>query len=486
MLKNLFGAKFTPAELPKINLYNTETSALEQFKPLSTKEVTMYSCGPTVYDYAHIGNLRAYVFSDILKRTLVYHGYNVNHTINLTDFGHLTDDGDAGEDKMMKGLKREGLPVSLESMRQLSDQYINAFYDDLDTLRILPPETWSRASEYIRDQIRLIETLEGKGYTYETSDGVYFDIQKFPKYGRLGNIDIEKLKSGARVEVNNEKHHPADFAVWKKGDLGWDSRWGKGFPGWHIECSAMAMATLGKEIDIHTGGIDHIPVHHNAEIAQSECATGKKFVQYWLHSAFLSIDSTKISKSLGNTINLRHLIDRGFSGDDYRYWLLTAHYRSPINFSWEALQGSKQALFRLKRYVYEDYKQISNKKPSEKYTNRFKAFIADDLDTPSAIALMWEVVKDDDLDNPTKCATLQHFDSILDIGLSDDIEDGAKTLGIVGHDELPEDIQVLVDNREAARIARNWPEADNFREALSLKGYSVEDTAHGPKITKLD
>jgi len=471
MLKNLFRSKSTPEELPNIHLCNTETSTLELFEPISDKVVTMYSCGPTVYDYAHIGNLRAFVFADILKRTLIYHGYDVNHTMNLTDFGHLTDDGDAGEDKMMKGLKREGLPVTLESMRQLSDQYINAFYDDMDTLRILPADTWSRASDYVRSQIRLIETLQGKGYTYETSDGVYFDIQKFPKYGRLGNIDIDKLQSGARVEVNTEKHHPADFAVWKKGLLGWDSRWGKGFPGWHIECSAMAMDTLGKEIDIHTGGIDHIPVHHNAEIAQSECATGKKFVNYWLHSAFLSIDNTKISKSLGNAITLRHLLDKGFSGDDYRYWLLTAHYRSPISFSWEALQGAKQALFRLKRYVYEDYKQICSE-PSEKYISKFKSYIADDLDTSSAIALVWEVVKDNDLDNPTKCATLQNFDSVLDIGLSDDIEEGAKTLGIVGHDEL------------AARIARNWMEADNFREALNLKGYSLEDTPHGPKVTK--
>ena len=468
-----------------INLFNTESMSLEKFKPLSKKEVKMYSCGPTVYDYAHIGNLRAYIFSDILKRTLIYHGYEVKHTINLTDFGHLTDDGDTGEDKMMKGLKREGLPVTLTAMRELSDRYIDAFYDDMDTLRVLPPQTWSRASDYIRDQIRLIETLEGKGYTYETSDGVYFDIQKFPKYGRLGNIDLEKLKSGARVEVNQEKHHPADFAVWKKGLLGWDSRWGKGFPGWHIECSAMAMATLGKEIDIHTGGIDHIPVHHNAEIAQSECATGKKFAQYWLHSAFLSIDNTKISKSLGNTISMRNLLDKGFTGDDYRYWLLTAHYRSTINFSWEALEGAKQALYRLKRYVYEDYKQVASK-PADKYVKKFKAYLANDLDTPATIALMWEVVKDNELDNPTKCATLHHMDNVLDVGLSDDVEDGKKTLGIVGHDDVPADIQELVDRREAARIARNWLEADTMRDALALKGYAVEDTPHGPKLTKSD
>ena len=239
----------------------------------------MYTCGPTVYDYATIGNLRSYLFADILKRTLIKNGYDVRHTINLTDFGHLTDDGDAGEDKIMKGLKRKGLPITLEAMRELSDEYIEAFKADVEELRILPPTTWSRASDYVRKQISLIRTLDDKGYTYETTDGVYFDISKFPTYGRLGNIDVEKLKSGARIEINSEKRHPADFAVWKKSPLGWDSRYGRGFPGWHIECSAMAIATLGKEIDIHTGGIDNMPTHHNAEIAQSEAATGKKFAR---------------------------------------------------------------------------------------------------------------------------------------------------------------------------------------------------------------
>ncbi len=482
MFKNFFSAKVTPV-VPLLNLYNTETASLEPFVPLSQKMVTIYSCGPTVYDFAHIGNLRSYVFSDILKRTLLIHGYHVKHTINLTDFGHLTDDGDAGEDKMMKGLKREGLPVTLSAMRQLSGTYIEAFYDDMDSLRILPPTTWSRASDYIEAQIRLVETLSEKGYTYETKDGVYFDIQKYPAYGRLGNIDISELKSGARVEVNSDKHHPADFAVWKKGLLGWESRFGKGFPGWHIECSAMAMATLGKEIDIHTGGIDHIHTHHNAEIAQSECATGKKYVRYWMHNAFITIDSTKISKSLGNTINLRHLVDRGFSGDDYRYWLLTSHYRSTVNFSWDALLGAKQALYRLKRYVYEDYKQVAGK-PDKTYIDRFKAHLADDLDTPGAIALLFEVTKDETLDDKTKCATIQYFDSVLEIGLSDTVEDGKKTLGILTTKDVPEEIQELVDKREAARIARNWLEADTLREALNLKGYAVEDTPHGPKISK--
>jgi cysteinyl-tRNA synthetase len=468
---------------PRLRLHNTLTGTDDEFTPLTPPTVMMYSCGPTVYDYSHIGNLRSYVFSDILKRALMHFGYEVKHTINLTDFGHLSDDADAGEDKMMKGLKREGLPVTLTAMRQLADIYIKAFEADMDSLRIIPPTTYARASDYVEMQIRLIETLEGKGYTYETRDGVYFDISKFPTYGKLGNINLEALRSGARVEVNSEKHHPADFAVWKKGLLGWESKWGKGFPGWHIECSAMAMATLGKSIDIHTGGIDHIHTHHNAEIAQSEAATGKEFARFWMHNEFITIDSTKVSKSLGNGITLRNLLDLGFTGDDYRYWLLTAHYRSPINFTIEALKSAKQALYRLKRTVYEE---LAYATPGEHlgYLDRFGAHLGNDLDTPAAVALLWEIVKDPALSHGEKYGTILAIDSVLDVGLSDAPDDGIRALGIVAKDELPDEISVLVDSREAARIARNWLEADRLREALNLKGYTVEDTPHGPKVTK--
>ncbi|MCA9363407.1 cysteine--tRNA ligase [Candidatus Kaiserbacteria bacterium] len=482
MFSNLFSKK-TPVTIRDIKLYNTESKQIEVFSPFDDKEVKMYSCGPTVYDYAHIGNLRSYVFADIVKRVIIRNGFMVKHTINLTDFGHLSDDGDAGEDKMTKGLKREGLPITLEAMRQLSDRYIKAFKDDMDELHILEPEKWARASDYIKKQISLVKTLDEKGLTYETSDGLYFDIAKFPKYGRLGNINLNKLKSGARVEVNNEKRHPADFALWKKSELGWESSWGKGFPGWHIECSAMAMATLGKQIDIHTGGIDHIPIHHNAEIAQSEAATGKTFVKYWLHNAFITIDNTKVSKSLGNTITMRHLMDRGFTGDDYRYWLLTAHYRSQVNFSWDALKAAKQALFRLKRYVYEEFKQ-KTATPSKEYLDKFDDCLANDFDTAGAIAVMWDMVNDKNLDNKVKCGTLMSMDEVLDIGLSDDLTDGVRSLGVISTDELPEEIQKLIDGREAARIARNWEMADALRDKLKLEGYELEDTAHGPKVTK--
>jgi cysteinyl-tRNA synthetase len=481
MLSTLFRASTKITR--DITVFNTESNSLETFSPLQSPHVKIYSCGPTVYDDVHIGNLRAFVSADIIKRVLIHNGYIVKHTMNFTDFGHLTDDGDAGEDKMMKALKRDGLPVTLEAMRELSTHYIDRFKADVDEMRILHPDTWARASDYVTAQIRLIETLEDKGCTYETEDGIYFDIAQFPAYGRLGKIDVAALKSGARVEVNSAKRHPADFALWKKSPLGWKSRWGMGFPGWHIECSAMAMATLGKQIDIHTGGVDLAPVHHNAEIAQCEAATGRAFVQYWLHSAFVSIENTKISKSLGNSVTLRHLLDRGFSGDDYRYWLLTAHYRSPINFTFEALKGAKQALFRLKRYMYEEYQQKSAR-PDQGYLERFDAALANDFDTPTAVALMWEVVKDDSLDKATKCGTLYAMDTVLDIGLSDDVDTGVRSLGVVSQSDIPADIQELINARETARLARTWEEADRLRQVLADRGYAVEDTPHGPRVSK--
>jgi len=480
---SIFSKKTPITPTIPLQLFNTESRALEIFTPREPNVVTMYSCGPTVYDYAHIGNLRTYVFVDILKRTLLLNGYHIKNTINFTDFGHLTDDADAGEDKIMKGLRREGRPITLAAMRELSDVFIDAFIDDMEELRIAMPTTFSRASDYITEQIQLIKTLNEKGYTYETSDGVYFDISKFPTYGRLGNINLNELKSGARVETNTEKRHPADFAVWKKGLLGWDSSWGKGFPGWHIECSAMAFATLGKQIDIHTGGIDNIATHHNGEIAQSEAATGKQFARYWMHGEHMQIENGKIGKSLGNAINLRNLLDRGFTGDDYRYLLLMTHYRSPLNFSFESLKSAKTALFRLKRHVYEDYKNTATK-PDVAYLEKFTLALNNDLDTPKAIALIWELVKDDNLANSVKCATLKEFDKVLQIGLSDELDDAMFKLGVVPEADIPAEIQELIDAREAARIARNWDESDRLRSLLNFKGYAIEDTPNGPKVSK--
>ncbi len=475
--------KSEPSNFPPLKLFNTESRTLEVFEPLSPREVKMYSCGPTVYDYAHIGNLRAYAFADILKRTLIINGYSVNHTINFTDFGHLTSDADSGDDKMMKGLRREGLDVSLENMRILSDKYIKFFKDDMEALNIMPPSQYSRASDYIKQQIALIETLDQKGYLYQTSDGVYFDTAKFPTYGRLGNIDVEALKSGARVEENPEKKHHADFAVWKNGELGWDSKWGKGFPGWHIECSAMIFATLGKQIDIHTGGVDHIATHHNAEIAQSEAASGKTFVKYWLHNEHLHINDAKIAKSGGNALTLGDLREQDIKGEEYRYWLLTSHYRTQVNVNQEALQGAKQALTRLKRLIYMDWKDEKGKL-NQDYFNQFIAAINDDLDTPKAIAIIWNLVKDDQVPAGEKKITIQECDAVLGLGLTLDAEEGQKQLGQINTNDIPEDIKQLLDEREAARVARNWPEADRLREAIGQKGYEIEDSAEGPKLTK--
>lgn len=481
---DLLSPKTKAVEHPPLYFFNSASNTKELFTPLKPGVVTMYSCGPTVYNHIHIGNLRAYLLPDLIKRVCMYNGYEVKHVINFTDFGHLTDDADAGEDKMMMALKREGKPISLSAMREVADTYMRSFKEDNTAFRNIPPTKYAPASEYVKEQIRLIQTLYEKGYAYETSDGVYFDISKFPAYGILGNINILELQSGARVDVNSEKRHPADFALWKKGLLGWESAWGKGFPGWHIECTAMIFSTLGRQIDIHTGGEDLKYTHHNGEIAQAESVTGKPYVAYWLHNAHLRIDDTKISKSLGNGIRLSGLMDHGFSPLTYRYWLLTGHYRSPMNFTFEALSASKQALFRLKRFIYEDCKNETGE-VSESYRERFHTFINDDLDTPKAIALMWELIKDADITNKDKVATLREFDTIFDIGLSDEKDDVVRELGIVAPNEVPDDIQELIDKREIARATRNWEEADRIREAINLKGYTIEDTPQGQKISKV-
>lgn len=479
---NFFSHKKT-IEHPPIYFFNSASRKKEVFTSLKPGVVTMYSCGPTVYDHIHIGNLRSFLLADLIKRICLYNGYQVKHVINFTDFGHLTDDGDEGEDKMMKALKREGKPISLSAMRDVASIYMKSFKDDNDAFRNIRPTKYTPASEYVREQIRLIQTLYEKGYAYETSDGVYFDISKFPAYGLLGNINVKELQSGARVTVNSEKRHPADFALWKKGLLGWESMWGKGFPGWHIECTAMIFTTLGKQIDIHTGGEDLMYTHHNGEIAQAESVTGKKYVSYWLHNAHLKINDTKIAKSLGNGIRLSGLMDRGFSPLVYRYWLLTGHYRSSMNFTFEALDASKQALFRLRRFVFEECKNVSGT-INESYRVKFHTAINDDLDTAKVIALMWEVVKDTALTNPDKVATLREMDSVIDIGLSDEPSDVVRELGIVTREEIPEEIQELLNKREIARATHNWSEADYLREAINLKGYSIEDSPQGQKISK--
>jgi cysteinyl-tRNA synthetase len=479
---SLFSKLKPTPQHPPLFFFNSASRTKERFESLKSGVVTMYSCGPTVYDHVHIGNLRSFVMADLIKRICIYNGYEVKHTINFTDFGHLTSDGDEGEDKMMKALKREGRPITLAAMREMAEVYMDSFKEDNRLLRILPPTQYTPASEYVKEQIQLIKTLYEKGYAYETQDGVYFDISKFPQYGILGNVDVSALRDGARVEVNPEKRHPADFALWKKGLLGWESAWGKGFPGWHIECTAMAFTTLGKQLDIHTGGEDLKYTHHNGEIAQAESATGKQYVRYWVHNAHLKINDTKIAKSLGNGIRLKNLMDQGFSPLAYRYWLLTGHYRAPMNFTVEALESSKQALFRLKRFVFSE--RGTGGMVNERYRTEFHNAINDDIDTPRAIAIMWELMKDETVTDSDKIATLREFDKVLDIGLSDEPSEVRRELGIMQDEEVPQEVRALLDARTAARTAKEWAEADRIREAINLMGYTLEDTPQGQRITK--
>ena len=455
-----------------IKLYNTLSRSVEMFSPLKKGVVSMYHCGPTVYDYAHIGNLRAYVFADVLRRVFEYNSYEVKQIINITDVGHLVSDGDAGEDKMTKALKREGKPLTLESMREVATFYFERFTEDLTSLNAEPPQAFPRASDHIQEDIEIVKMLETNGFTYTTSDGVYFDIAKFPAYGKLGNISLESLKDGARVEINPEKRNPADFTLWKfNAKLGWDSPWGTGFPGWHIECSAMARKYLGQPFDIHTGGIDHIPVHHNNEIAQSEAAFGTPLANYWMHGAFVTLADGKMAKSAGGFITLKSLEDDMISPLAYRYWLLTAHYRSPVNFSPEAVRGAQNALIKLMT-------TMSNLPDggavSEAYKARFTAYINEDLGTAQAIALAWELLKDSGVSDADKRATILDFDRVFGLKLG--------SLAPIEEEKIPLEIQALVDAREEARKAKEWEKADALRAEIEDRGYTVSDTQSGIKI----
>lgn len=482
----LFGGSNTDKDAkPPLCLYNTLTRNKERFSPLKADYVRMYNCGPTVYDYAHIGNLRAYVFVDVLRRTLLLNGYKVKQVMNITDVGHLTSDADEGDDKMVRGLKREGLPFTLEGMRELADTYTDAFLEDLDALLIKRPSNLPRATAHIHAMQALINTLMEKEYAYETSSGVYFDTVRFKGYGKLGNVAESVQQEGARVAVDPEKRSQADFALWKKNtEMGWESPWGKGFPGWHIECSAMSMEYLGKELDIHTGGVDHIGTHHNNEIAQSEAATGKPFARYWLHNEHLNIEGTKVSKSLRNTINLRQLVEHGFHPLAYRYWLLTSHYRTPITFSFTALTAAETALKRLHRFFVEEL-SATRGTVNPQYKIALTLALNDDLDTPKALALVWKLVKDKEVGERAKRATLLYFDKALGLGLRELSLGKGTSLAVGAHQDeaLPKDVQALVDEREAARTERRWEDADRLRGALKELGYEVLDGKDGPQVT---
>jgi|SRR3989338_4705052 len=453
--------------MTELKLYNTLTRKKEEFKPISKKQIGMYSCGPTVYSYAHVGNLRTYIFSDLLKRVLMYNGYKVKHVINVTDVGHLTSDSDEGEDKMMRGLKKEGMEISLESMKKLGEKYLKAFREDFRKLNILEPDFWPRASEHIQEQIKLIESLEKKKFIYKTSDGLYFDSGRFKDYGKLAKLNIEGLKEGKRIS-KGEKKNKTDFALWKfNNSLGWDSPWGKGFPGWHLECSAMSMKYLGEHFDIHTGAEDLIPTHHTNEIAQSESATGKKFVNYWLHGAFLKFGGKKVSKSEGGLYTASELEEKGYIPLDFRYLCLMTHYRKPLNFSLENLDAARNAHQRMRRKVIEIRKQEHKGSDfSEEFSERFLEAVNDDLNIPKALDVVWRVLEEFDFDSKRKAKLLEKFDSVLGLGIkemkSEDVE-------------LPGELKELLKQRERLRKEKKYAEADLLREKIRNLGYNVED-----------
>ncbi len=460
----------------QLKLFNTLKGEKDVFTPISPPTVGLYTCGPTVYNYAHIGNLRAYVFADVLRRTLEYSGYKVNHVMNITDIGQLTSDADDGEDKMVKALKREGLPMTLESLKVVADKYTTAFLQDLQRLNIKRPSVMPRASEHIAEDIELIQKLEAKGIAYKTSDGIYFDTSRFPSYGTRSGFKLGELKEGARVAVNTEKHNPRDFALWKfasGGLLGFQSPFGSGYPGWHIECSAMSRKYLGQPFDIHTGGIDHIPVHHQNEIAQSEAAYGVPLANVWMHNEFVNMGESKMAKSEENFLTLEDLsFEEGIMPLAYRLWLMSAHYRQKIEFSMEAVLASQTFYKRiLNRTVWKS----TSGKVSENYRRRFVSFLNDDLDTPKAISLISDILDDKTLGYADKAVTIKDFEKVLGLNL----EVMAQKLSVV-----PEPMKEIVDASEKARQIKDFVKADKLREEVRTAGYEFRNTDSGSIIRK--
>lgn len=455
-----------------LHLYDTYSRSVREFAPLHADEpVGLYACGPTVYDYAHIGNLRTYLFEDMLRRTLEWNGYQVRHVVNITDVGHLTSDADTGEDKIEQGSRRTG-----KSAWDIAEHYAAAFVHDLDLLNIRPPTIWCRATDHIADQIAFIADLEQKAYTYRTADGIYFDTSRQDDYGYLARLDRAGLQAGKRVD-QGEKKHVSDFALWKFSKPGeqrqmeWPSPWGTGFPGWHIECSAMSARHLGAFFDIHCGGEDHIPVHHSNEIAQTEARYGTRLANFWLHASFLNLNAVRMSKSSGDFLRLQSLIDDAYDPLAYRYLCLTAHYRSQLRFTFDALDAAAVALDRLRNTVY---RLGAAGEPSVVHVERFMAEINDDLNFPRALAIVWEVAKSD-LPNDVKKASLLRFDDALGLEL-----DAWKPEA----EETPEAIERLLQARGNARADKRWADADRIRTQIFDCGYEVEDTPSGQRVVK--
>ena len=462
----------------KIQLYNTLSHSKEEFKPINKEEIRIYSCGPTVYSFAHIGNLRTYVFVDNLRRVLKYNGYNLKHVMNITDVGHLTSDADTGEDKMEKAARKEG-----KNPYEIAEYYTKYFMEDMKKLDIDMPNIISKATDNIPEMLEMVKEILKNGYAYETSKGIYFDVSKLDKYPVLSNNTVDGQEAGARIEVDKEKRNPYDFAIWIKAPenhmMKWESPWGLSYPGWHLECSAIGRKFLGEHFDIHTGGVDHIPIHHENEIAQSKGATGQIPANYWMHSEFLLIDGGKMSKSLGNIYTLKTLEDNGIEPLAFKLFCFSAHYRNKLNFTFDGVKAQVKALERLRdgyKKHLEGNEEVEEKKIKE-YENRFHEAINDDLNMPLAMGVVWEVIREEK--KSKKYAELiEKFDEVLGLDLKN-YQNYQKEI------EIPENIKELIEKRNQARKEKKWEESDKIRDEIQKLGYNIKDTKEGIKIEKL-
>lgn len=465
-----------------LKLYNTLGREISPFKPIEKGTVSIYCCGPTVYNFAHIGNLRTYFFEDILIKTLISNGFKINHCMNVTDVGHLTDDGDDGEDKMIKASREKGMDVY-----DIAKYFEDAFFKDSASLNIKKPTTICRATKHIGEMIKLVKGLETKGFTYVSNGNVYFDTTKFPAYGQMAGLDKQDLNFGASTQVDTAKNNPQDFVLWftnskfENQAMQWNSPWGKGYPGWHLECSAMSIKYLGETFDIHCGGIDHVNIHHTNEIAQTEAYTGKKWVNRWLHGEFLVNKTGKMSKSKDGFLTLQTLIDKGYSPLDYRYFLLGAHYRTQLTFSWEALDAGKSALKGIKNRISllikerenSDLESISD--DAKIYLNNFISHINEDLNTPRCLADLWDLIKNRDISAGDKLTVIEYMDTILSLDL------------MVVEKELctDPDLLQLLEDRNSARTMKDYALSDKIRDQLLTRGWVVKDTSDGSQLEKV-
>jgi cysteinyl-tRNA synthetase len=459
-----------------LRLFNTWTRQITPFTTRRPKEVGFYSCGPTVYNYAHIGNLRTYVFADLVRRVLRAEGYDVRHVMNITDVGHLTSDADTGEDKMEKGARQQG-----RTAWEIADFYTEAFKHDLTRLDILEPTIWCKATDHIPQMIETVRQIEANGHTYRTSDGIYFDTATQPEYGHLARLDIAGQQAGARVAVNEEKRNPQDFALWKFStpeegrQMEWDSPWGRGFPGWHIECSAMAAEYLGVPFDVHSGGVDHIPVHHTNEIAQTRAATGLLLADWWLHGEFLVLKDKRMGKSEGNFLTLQTLVDAGYAPMAYRYLTYTAHYRSHLTYSEEAIDAASSAL-RTVHNLFSALPVEPGVTSDERLYGRFRDTLRDDLNAPQALAVVWETLRDTTVAPAIRRVTLLAMDEVLPLGLAH-VDPAAEPSG------PPAEVEALLAQRLEARAAKDWKTSDAVRGAIAALGWEVRDTPQGQVAT---